>query len=571
MEQPPAAATNGSANGHHKAPLAPATNGVTPPPPAAPFSADRPNRELLKIVGQYLSDLGLEDTVRSLVSEAGTELDHPAAVRFRQCVLEGRWGPALTALEGLGARLGQQEAKEMRFLVLEQKYMELLEAGQPLEALQCLQKEMTPLSEDQDRLHRIAALVFHVSPHALRKDGGWLGSGEEARAALMDRLLEYFPPDVLLPPRRLERLMLQALQHQVSHCAYHNTALGPQLTVAGKAALFQKASSVPLLSDVAKSTGPLYADHRCSADSFPSHPRATLCEHTDEVLVAVFSPDGRLLASGGKDCTLIVWQVDQEALTLRKLHTFNHGNNAVIHTSWSHDSSMVAVCVEEDASSDVFIYNATLGTEVCKIGEFTNEGVTTSSWFKGNDRIAFGSVRGHLFISDLEGKVVEKWEGVRVTGVAVDSEDRIIACDTHRRLRRYAVSTINDSNLVVEDSNILSFSLDESGDFALVNVQGQGVHLWDLCSGSLVRRYRGATQGMCTLYSCFGGHNQDFVASASEDHHVYVWHRSSETPVATLLGHSRTVSCVTWNPAVPHMLVSASDDNTLRVWGPRQS
>ena len=30
----------------------------------------------------------------------------------------------------------------------------------------------------------------------------------------------------------------------------------------GKAALFQKASSVPLLGDVAKSTGPLYADHR---------------------------------------------------------------------------------------------------------------------------------------------------------------------------------------------------------------------------------------------------------------------------------------------------------------------
>jgi len=564
-----AGATNGSAtNGHHRGPApAPATNGVAPRPPA-PRECDAPNRELLKIIGQYLSDLGLEDTVRALVSEAGTELDHPAAVRFRDCVLEGRWGGALAALEALGGRLGAEEAKEMRFLVLQQKYMEQLEQGRPLEALQCLQKEMTPLSGDTERLHSIAALVFH-SPHALRKDGAWGGAGPEARQALMDRLLAYFPPTVLLPPRRLERLVLQALQQQVSHCTYHNTAAGHTLAKGSGTPLFQKASEVPSLSEVAGATGPLYQDHSCPSTGFPLHLRATLCEHTDEVLVAVFSPDGSMLASGSKDGALIVWQALQESCTLQKLHTFSHGTYTVLHISWSRDSSMMAVCVEEETASDVYIYNATLGTEVCKIPDFTNEGITTSSWFKSNDKIAFGSTRGNLFVSDLEGKVLEKWEGVRVTGVAVDSEDRIIASDTHRRLRRYACNNTLDSNILVEESSILSFSLDDSGDFALVNVQGQGVHLWHLRSGSLVRRYRGATQGTCTLWSCFGGHNQDFVASGSEDHLVYVWHRSSETPLATLAGHSRSVSAAAWNPQHPHMLVSASDDNTLRVWGPR--
>ena len=52
------------------------------------------------------------------------------------------------------------------------------------------------------------------------------------------------------------------------------------------------------------------------------------------------------------------------------------------------------------------------------------------------------------------------------------------------------------------------------------------------------------------------------------DHKVYVWHMKSESPIAVLEGHSRTVNCVHWNPSLPHMLASASDDGTVRVWGP---
>lgn len=36
-----------------------------------------------------------------------------------------------------------------------------------------------------------------------------------------------------------------------------------------------------------------------------------------------------------------------------------------------------------------------------------------------------------------------------------------------------------------------------------------------------------------------------------------------------LSGHSRTVNCVAWNPVYPSILVSVSDDFTIRVWGPK--
>ena len=44
----------------------------------------------------------------------------------------------------------------------------------------------------------------------------------------------------------------------------------------------------------------------------------------------------------------------------------------------------------------------------------------------------------------------------------------------------------------------------------------QGVILWDLKDRCLVRRFQGVTQGMYAIHSCFGGLNQDFIASGSE-------------------------------------------------------
>ncbi|XP_054483479.1 WD repeat-containing protein 26-like [Anoplopoma fimbria] len=102
---------------------------------------------------------------------------------------------------------------------------------------------------------------------------------------------------------------------------------------------------------------------------------------------------------------------------------------------------------------------------------------------------------------------------------------------------------------VQEDHPIMSFTVSKNGRLALLNVATQGVHLWDLQDRVLVRKYQGVTQGFYTIHSCFGGHNEDFIASGSEDHKVYIWHRRSELPIAELTGHTRTVNCVSWNPS----------------------
>lgn len=71
-----------------------------------------------------------------------------------------------------------------------------------------------------------------------------------------------------------------------------------------------------------------------------------------------------------------------------------------------------------------------------------------------------------------------------------------------------------------EKHPIMAFTLDKRDRLALLNVATQGVHLWDLRDRCLIRRFQGVTQGHFTIHSCFGGVNQDFIASGSEDNQV---------------------------------------------------
>ncbi|GFR84185.1 WD repeat-containing protein 26-like [Elysia marginata] len=349
----------------------------------------------------------------------------------------------------------------------------------------------------------------------------------------------------MLPPRRLFTLLSQAVEQQKEKCPFHNTQLDSDL------------SSISLLMD-----------HICTKEQFPNVTTQVLWDHQDEVWHCQFSPDGTRLATGSKDNKLIIWQVNIDQFEVRHLRTLDEHKYGVGFVSWCPDNVHILVC-GPDETSEVFIYNSVTGEVRQRIHQSADDSLTYAAWMTDGRKFVVGGVRGQFYYCDIDGNVIDTWEGIRVQGLAALDDKVALAADTHHRIKGYDFDTLQDFPVIQEDHPIMTFVIDDKKELALINVASQGCHLWDLKDKVLLRKFHGQTQAFFTIYSCFGGLNQDYVASGSEDHKVFIWHKRRESPVAVLEGHRLTVNCVHWNPAEPGMLASASDDGTVRIWGPK--
>ncbi|KAG8009724.1 WD repeat-containing protein 26 [Nibea albiflora] len=498
--------------------------------------------DVIRLIGQHLHDLGLNQTVDLLMQESGCRLEHPSATKFRNHVMEGEWDKAESDLNELKALMHSPSAiVRMKFLLLQQKYLEYLEDGKVLEALQVLRAELTPLKYNTERIHILSGYLMCSHAEDLRSKAEWEGKGTASRTKLLDKLQTYLPPSVMLPPRRLQTLLKQAVELQRERCLYHNTKLDSGL------------DSVSLL-----------LDHACSRKQFPCYTQQILTEHCNEVWFCKFSNDGTKLATGSKDTTVIVWHVDTETQQLKLLKTLEGHAYGVSYLAWSPDDTYLIACGPDDCS-ELWLWNVQTGELRTKMSQSHEDSLTSVAWNPDGKRFVTGGQRGQFYQCDLDGNLLDSWEGVRVQCLWCLSDGRtVLASDTHQRIRGYNFEDLTDRNIVQEDHPIMSFTVSKNGRLALLNVATQGVHLWDLQDRVLVRKYQGVTQGFYTIHSCFGGHNEDFIAN----HKVYIWHRRSELPIAELTGHTRTVNCVSWNPVLPGLLASASDDGTVRIWGP---
>uniref|UniRef100_A0A8C1B244 WD repeat-containing protein 26 n=1 Tax=Cyprinus carpio carpio TaxID=630221 RepID=A0A8C1B244_CYPCA len=529
----PASAQNGDANGlQSNAGSASGASGTGSGSLKKKKRLSQAEEDVIRLIGQHLNGLGLNQTVDLLMQESGCRLEHPSATKFRNHIMEGEWDKAENDLNELKTLMHSPSAivvrapdsPRMKFLLLQQKYLEYLEDGKVLEALQVLRGELTPLKYNTDRIHVLSGYLMCSHPEDLKAKAEWEGKGAGSRCRLLDKLQTYLPPSVMLPPRRLQTLLRQAVEMQRDRCLYHNTKLDSSL------------DSVSLL-----------LDHVCNRKQFPCCTQQILTEHCNEVWFCKFSNDGTKLATGSKDTTVIIWQVEPDSHQLKLIRTLEGHAYGVSYLAWSPDDVYLIACGPDDCS-ELWLWNVQTGELRTKMSQSHEDSLTSVAWNPDGKRFVTGGQRGQFYQCDLDGNLLESWEGVRVQCLWCVGDGRtVLASDTHQRIRGYSFEDLTDRNILLHEI---------------------GVHLWDLQDRVLVRKYQGVTQGFYTIHSCFGGHNEDFIASGSEDHKVYIWHKRSELPIMELTGHTRTVNCVSWNPCIPSLMASASDDGTVRIWGP---
>ncbi|PKA64055.1 Protein Mut11 [Apostasia shenzhenica] len=494
--------------------------------------------EFIRIITKAIYSLGYSRSGAVLEEESGIPLHASTVDCFRKQVLDGDWDGSLASLHKISI-FDEEMLKLACFLILEQKFFEQLGKEKISDAIKTLRTEITPLNIKSNRVRELSSCIICPSQHmslAFVKPGV---ENLNSRMKLLDELQNVLPPTIMIPEGRLEHLVEQALNVQCEACYFHNS-LDTSLS--------------------------LYTDHHCGKDQIPCQTMQVLRAHSDEVWFVQFSHNGKFLASSSRDNSTIIWEVLEDEELLLKHKLIGH-QKPVPMVAWSPDDCQLLTCGLEEV---IRRWDVRTG-ECLQVCEKIGLGFISCGWFPDGKRFFSGITDRSICLWDLDGKELECWKGERI----IKTSDLAITNDGKRIIsmcRESAIFLLDTEakleKLIEENQTITSFSLSRDDEFLLVNLINQEIHLWKITGDpKLVARYEGHKRSRFVIRSCFGGFKQSYIASGSEDSQVYIWHRDTGNLVTTLPGHAGAVNCVSWNPVNPHMLASASDDNSIRVWG----
>ncbi|KAM3281615.1 WD repeat-containing protein 26 [Capsicum chacoense] len=492
--------------------------------------------EFVRILAEALYSLGYNITGALLEEESGIPLQSSVVKLFMQQILNGKWDESVATLHKIGL-MDEKIIKLASFVILEQKFFELLDGNNIMDALKTLRSEIGSLCINNDRVRELSLCILSPSQRV-----GQDVVRANSRAKLLEELQKLLPPTVIIREQRLVHLVEQALDLQLDACRFHNSLVGEMS---------------------------LLTDHQCGRDQIPSQTLQILQDHSDEVWFLQFSHDGKYLASSAADCLVILWEVKLDGLICVK-HRFSGHQKPVSYMSWSPNDHQLLTCGEEEV---VRLWDVESG-DCIHIYEKNGLGLISCGWAPDGNRILCGVSDKSISTWDLEGKELESWKGhrtIRISDLGITSDGKHVVSVCRDNMILLFGWESKAEKVIQEDQTITSFVLSTDNKYLLVSLWNQEIHLWDIeGTVKLISKYNGHKRSRFVVRSCFGGLDQAFIASGSEDSQVYIWHKSSGELVETLAGHSGTVNCVSWNPANPQMLASASDDHTIRIWGLNQ-
>ncbi|KAK1453768.1 WD domain-containing protein [Colletotrichum melonis] len=497
--------------------------------PSTYYGHDR--EEVTRILIQALSDMGYQGAAESVSKDSGYELESPTVAAFRSAVVSGEWGEAEELL--FGAVMSEDRSQPgnglvlapgsdrnvMRFWLRQQKFLELLEQRDTSRALMVLRTELTPLYQDTQKLHFLSSLLMCQSTEDLKAKAEWDGAHGQSRKVLLSELSKCISPSVMLPENRLAVLLQQVKQSQIDSCLWHTTASSPSL----------------------------YSDHYCERSHFPTDVALELTDLTGEVWQVLFSHDGQRLAACGSGEAVVIWDLPSFSVSqILRPHAQGVGG-----LSWSPDDSMIVTCSQDKYAR---LWDTTTGELVMKLERF-EEPASGCVWAADSKTFVTGSLdKQHgLRTWSISGEMMCEWgKKHRVQDICGSPDGHwLVAVDDEQKIHVYNAFTRE-----------LEYEMEVK---SRPTCDGE-LQLIDLVNRTSVQKFLGHTGGDFIIRSAFGGANESFVVSGSEDGNILIWHKNSGAAVERLEGHQPRTNAVTWNPADPCMLASCGDDGKVKIW-----
>lgn len=293
----------------------------------------------------------------------------------------------------------------------------------------------------------------------------------------------------------------------------------------------------------------------------------TLREHTRSVCVVKFSPDGKLLASGSADKSVIVWNPFDGTMICKLEGMHKTGINDL---AWSPCSKYI-ISVADDTYMCLWDVTAKCCIRVLRGHQ---NYVFCVNYNDAGNVIVSGSFDETIRLWDAKTGVCIKVINAHsdpVTAVEFNSDGSMIISASYDGLCRLWDSATGQclKTIYMEKTAPVSFArFSPNGSFILVGYLDSTLRLWKISLGNpqVVVSYRGhKNEKHCV--SCQCSKISQHIVSGSEDHCVYVWDVSSKTHLHKLTGHTDAVLTVAWHPKEPLLASGGMEkDRTVKIW-----
>lgn len=248
-----------------------------------------------------------------------------------------------------------------------------------------------PLQQDeQNRAHVLASYLLCSSSQELYQAADWKGSTPQARQTLLYKLQSYIPPDVMVPPGRLQKLITQGLSYQISTCKFHRS--------------FDEMHT-------------LLQDHRCDESPLPFKAVHILEDHPDEVWDISYSHSGQKIAVLTRNRLITIWELTESGYN-KKLVIQNCHDTSGECVRFSPDDRMI---LTGGGDCHAKIWN--LATGLCSTDMKEHSDKISSVAWMSNELFLTGGVDRKLLMCNKEGSVLYRWDiRVRQIDLATDTQ-----------------------------------------------------------------------------------------------------------------------------------------------------
>jgi WD40 repeat protein/serine/threonine protein kinase len=241
----------------------------------------------------------------------------------------------------------------------------------------------------------------------------------------------------------------------------------------------------------------------------------TLTGHTERVLCARYSPDAKQIASGGYDCSIIIW----DAATGQQIRTLRGHAECVAALSYS--SKGLLASGSHDGT--VKLWDAPTGREVH----------TLRGHKKALRSVAFSPDGQHLASGSYDG-AIKVWD---------------------------AISGLEIHTLQAHDDLVRSVTFSPDGRLLASASQDRTVKVWEVTTGRAIHTLPHPDVVFSVAFSPDGQR----LASAGQDGTLRLWDTATGKEAAMVKGHSLAAFSIGFSPD-GRRLVSAHFDGTVKVW-----